>query len=139
VADPSERNGQPGAPPGKPGEVILVVEDEPAVRLMTVDALRGLGYTVVHAASAQQALDQFATHPHVDLLFTDIVMPDMTGRELANQLLAQHRTLKVLYTTGYTRNAIVHGGMVDQDVVFLAKPFSVDALAWKVRQVLDNV
>lgn len=132
------RDGQASIPPGNRGEVILVVEDEPRVRLMSVDALRDLGYTVVHAENARQALDRFAAHPHVDLLFTDVVMPDMTGRELAQHLLAQHETLKVLFTTGYTRNAIVHSGMVDSDVLFIAKPFSVDALARKVRAVLDG-
>ncbi len=138
ASEAPHQNGQPSIPPGKPGEVILVVEDEPRVRLMSVEALRDLGYTVVHAANARQALDLFVSHPRVDLLFTDVVMPDMTGRELADLLLARQRTLKVLYTTGYTRNAIIHSGMVDRDVVFLAKPFSIDALALKVRQVLDG-
>ena len=84
-ATAAAKNGQPSIPPGKPGEVILVVEDEPRVRLMSVEALRELGYTVVHAENARQALDKFASHPRIDLLFTDVVMPDMTGRELAEQ------------------------------------------------------
>ncbi len=132
------KDGKPRIPPGKPGEVILVVEDEAQVRHMSVDALRELGYTVIQAGDARQAMEQFILQPRVDLLFTDIVMPDMTGRELADLLRSKHGALKVLYTTGYTRNAIVHSGMVDQDVAFLAKPFSIDALAWKVRKVLDE-
>ena len=104
---------------------------------MSVDALRELGYTVVPAGDAAQAIDQFAIQPRIDLLFTDIVMPGMTGRALADELRKTRPDLKILYTTGYTRNAIVHGGMVDPDVSFLPKPFTIEALARKVREVLD--
>ena len=119
------------------GEIVLVVEDEAQVRHMSVDALRELGYTVVPAADAAQAIEQFAIQPRIDLLFTDIVMPGMTGRALADELRKTRPDLRVLYTTGYTRNAIVHGGMVDPDVSFLPKPFTIEALARKVREVLD--
>jgi DNA-binding NtrC family response regulator len=71
------------------------------------------------------------------LLFTDIVMPEMSGRQLADAVIRIRPAIKVLYTTGYTRNAIVHNGVVDNNVSFLAKPFSIDALARKVRDVLD--
>lgn len=120
------------------GEIVLVVEDEEQVRIMSVDALRELGYVVIHASGPVQALAMLDEHPGIDLLFTDIVMPDMTGRTLAERMREKLPHLPVLYTTGYTRNAIVHNGMLDHDVDFLAKPFSIAQLAVKVRQVLDG-
>ncbi|MDH7638172.1 CHASE3 domain-containing protein [Sphingomonas oryzagri] len=125
-------------PRGQSDEIILVVEDEAQVRHMTVDALRELGYTVVQAGDGNQALEQLALQPRIDLLFTDIVMPGMTGRELADRASRERPNLKILYTTGYTRNAIVHNGIVDYGVAFVAKPFSIEALAKKVRDVLDG-
>jgi signal transduction histidine kinase len=118
-------------------EIVLVVEDEERVRLLSVDTLRELGYTVFHAEGPRQALAKLAELPRVDLLFTDIIMPDMNGRKLADAARAERPDLKVLYTTGYTKNAIVHNGMLDHDVAFLAKPFTIAQLAAKVRQVLD--
>jgi len=131
------KEGQ-GAPTGTADIVILVVEDEEQVRHMSVDALRELGYTVVQATDGMRALEQLRTMPKIDLLFTDIVMPGMTGRELADQAETLRPGLKVLYTTGYTRNAVVHNGVVDAGVAFLSKPFSLDALARKVRQVIED-
>jgi signal transduction histidine kinase len=125
-------------PGGHADEIILVVEDEARVRAMSVDALRDLGYTIVQAGDGNEALEQLALHPRIDLLFTDIVMPGMTGRQLADRAQAERPDLKVLYTTGYTRNAIVHNGIVDYGVSFLPKPFSIEALARKVREVLDS-
>jgi signal transduction histidine kinase/ActR/RegA family two-component response regulator len=119
-------------------EIVLVVEDEERVRHLSVDALRDLGYTVVQASDANQALAVLELQPRVDLLFTDIVMPDMNGRRLADEAVSRRPSLKVLYTTGYTRNAIVHNGMLDADVAFLPKPFTFEQLALKVRQVLDG-
>jgi signal transduction histidine kinase len=118
-------------------EIILVVEDEDRVRHMSVDALRELGYVVVQAADANQAMTVLEIQPRIDLLFTDIVMPDMNGRVLSDRAREKRPDLKVLYTTGYTRNAIVHNGMLDHDVAFLAKPFTIQQLAVKVREVLD--
>ncbi|MBW8814957.1 MAG: CHASE3 domain-containing protein [Caulobacterales bacterium] len=124
-------------PRGLPGEIIVVVEDEDRVRHLSVDALRELGYTVVQASDAAQALALLALQPRVDLLFTDVVMPGLDGRRLADRARELRPDLKVLYTTGYTKNAIVHNGMLDPGVAFLAKPFTVEQLAVKVRQVLD--
>ncbi len=118
-------------------EIVLVVEDEERVRHLSVDSLRELGYIVVHAADARRALEILDEQPRIDLLFTDIVMPDMNGRRLAEAARVKRPALKVLYTTGYTRNAIVHNGVLDHDVHFLAKPFTIAQLAVKVRQVLD--
>ncbi|MFC3442860.1 CHASE3 domain-containing protein [Sphingobium rhizovicinum] len=119
-------------------EIILVVEDEDRVRHMSVDSLRELGYTVVQASDGEQALEMLAIQPRIDMLFTDIVMPGINGRQLADRASAQRPGLKVLYTTGYTRNAIVHNGMLDPGLALLAKPFTFDQLAKKVRQVLDG-
>jgi signal transduction histidine kinase/ActR/RegA family two-component response regulator len=124
-------------PRGQADELILVVEDEPAVRAATTETLRELGYSVVEAADGPSALSLLERWSEVTLLFTDMVMPGMTGRELAEQVLLRRSDLKVLYTTGYTRNGIVHGGKLDAGVDLLPKPFSIDQLARKVRSVLD--
>jgi signal transduction histidine kinase len=123
-------------PQGGVDQVILVVEDDAAVREMTVSALRDLGYTVVHAASGKDALRYLDDHTNVALLFTDVVMPEMNGRELTIEALKRRPALKILYTTGYTRNAIVHNGVVDPGTAFLAKPFTVRQLATKVDHLL---
>ena len=116
-----------------------MVEDEDRVRAMTVEALRGLGYEVIPAAGPQQVIDGLDAYQQVHLLFTDIVMPGMNGRALADRVKAARPSVKVLYTTGYTRDAVIHNGMLDRDVAFLSKPFTVDQLAHKVRQTLDAV
>ncbi|MGX5840149.1 CHASE3 domain-containing protein [Mesorhizobium sp. ArgA1] len=118
-------------------ETILVVEDDARVRASTTDALRELGYTVIHAGSGQEALQKLADNPAVALLFTDIVMPVMNGRKLAEEALARLPQLKVIFTTGFTKNAVVHNGVLDHDVHFLAKPFTIEQLAAKLRDVLD--
>jgi signal transduction histidine kinase/CheY-like chemotaxis protein len=118
-------------------EVILVVEDEDRVRTMTVEALRGLGYVVIAASGPEQALDGLNSAGHLHLLFTDVVMPGMNGRALADRVKALRPLVKILYTTGYTRDAVIHNGMLDRDVAFLPKPFNIDQLAQKVRQTLD--
>ena len=125
-------------PTADAGQIILVVEDEAQVRHMTVDALRELGYTVVQASDANQALEQIAVQPRIDLLFTDIMMPDMNGRQLADRAREVRPGLPVLFTTGYTRNAVVHNGMLDAGVAFLSKPFTIAQLAMKVHAVLQG-
>ena len=125
-------------PKGAPDEIILVVEDEDRVRRTTVEALRELGYTVRHASSADEAMTVLQVQQGVKLLFTDVVMPGKTGRQLVDAVKPDRPDLKVLYTTGYTRNAIVHNGVVDPGVELLMKPFALDQLARKVRSVLDS-
>jgi len=125
-------------PLGKREELILVVEDEARVRRMSVDVLVELGYSVIDATDANEALALLATHPNISLMFTDIVMPGMTGRVLADRARTERPDLKVLYTTGYTRNAIVHNGIVDYGVAFIQKPFTVATLARKIRDTLDG-
>jgi signal transduction histidine kinase/CheY-like chemotaxis protein len=135
LADEAEKAA---LPLGTPDTIVLVVEDEEPVRHMTVDALRELGYTVVQASDGNQALQQVQCQPRIDVMFTDIVMPDMTGRELVDQARKSRPDLKVLYTTGYTRNAVVHNGVLDRDVAFLPKPFTLEQLAAKIRDVLAH-
>ncbi len=122
---------------GEKREIILVVDDEPAVRQFSVDALIELGYSVLEAESAAVALKLIESHPEIALLFTDIVMPDTNGRQLADAAQVIRPGLKVLYTTGYTRNAVVHNGVVDAGVELIGKPFTIDELAARVRACLD--
>jgi PAS domain S-box-containing protein len=118
-------------------ETVLVVEDEDRVRQMSCEVLRELGYAVHAASSGEAALRTFDELGRVDVLFTDVVMGGMTGRQLADALREKAPGLKVLYTTGYTRNAVVHNGVLDAGVAFLPKPFTVEDLAVKLRAVLD--
>jgi CheY-like chemotaxis protein len=125
-------------PRGAPDEIILVVEDEEGVRLSNVEALRELGYTVLHAASGIDALAVLRAHQGVKLLFTDVMMPGMTGRKLADAVAVTWPDIKVLYATGYAADTIVHDGVVDPAIVVLIKPFGFDQLAHKIRNVLDG-
>ena len=125
-------------PRGTPDEHILVVEDEEKLRALAVEVLRDLGYMVTDAPGGREALAIIDKLKDVTLLFTDVVMPDMNGRELANELGKIKPGVKVLYTTGYARNAIVHGGKLDPGVHLLEKPFTISQLAIKVRRVLEE-
>jgi PAS domain S-box-containing protein len=119
-------------------ETILVVEDDQDLRAYSVSTLRELGYAVLEAGTGSDALTILDT-AGVDLLFTDVVLPDgMNGRVLADHARRRKPELKVLFTTGYTRNAIVHHGRLDPGVSLLGKPFTFDDLARKVRQTLDG-
>jgi CheY-like chemotaxis protein len=120
-------------------EAILCVEDDLEVRQFVTLQLESLGYKTIVAASAAEALAIADRGTKFDLLFTDIVMPDMNGRRLADKARETWPDLRVLYTTGYTRNAIVHNGMLDANVAFLPKPFTMEQLAVKVRQVIDGL
>jgi signal transduction histidine kinase len=123
---------------GDRNEIILIVEDEPLMRRSTAEALGELGYTVYDADSAANALAIVDRVPGIKLLFTDVVMPDMNGKKLADEALRRRPHLKVLFTTGYTANAVVHGGVLDSGVNFLSKPFTLEQLAAKIRAVLDD-
>ena len=134
----AQRRTTTTAPGGNVNEIVLVVEDEDRVRGYSVEALRDLGYTVVHASNGTEALRMIEAGQDVTLLFTDVVMPGMTGRQLADHAINALPTLKVLFTTGYTRNAVVHNGILDPGTNFLPKPFSIEQLAAKVRSALDE-
>jgi signal transduction histidine kinase/CheY-like chemotaxis protein len=125
--------GSPG------GETILIAEDEPAVRSYLAETLRELNYTVQDYPDGASVLALFDKGPvKADLLLTDIVMPGINGRELADQLHARQPSLKVLYMTGYSRNAIVHHGRLDPGVALLSKPVTQVMLARKIRELLDK-
>ncbi|MGR9168830.1 response regulator [Rhizobium sp. KDH_Rht_773_N] len=124
-------------PQGSVEDTILVVEDDRNVREMTAESLRELGYSVLQAADGPEALN-LLENERVDLIFTDIVMPQMNGRQLADAVTEKWPDIRILYTTGYTRNAIVHNGVLDHGVSLLAKPFSLEQLAHKVREALNG-
>jgi len=137
-ADPADADEPAALPTGERREVVLVVEDEPDVRQLAEDALVELGYGVLTADGAASALAHLDAHPEIALLFTDVVMPGTNGRKLADEARRRRPQLKVLFTTGYTRNAIVHGGLLDPGVHLIGKPYSLDELAARVRAVLDG-
>jgi signal transduction histidine kinase len=122
---------------GSRNEIILVVEDDPLMRRLATEALHELGYTVFDCDGAANALATLDRVTDVKLLFTDVVMPDINGKKLADEAVRRRPGLKVLFTTGYTPNAVVHGGVLDTGVNFISKPFTLDQLAAKVRAVLD--
>ena len=125
--------------PSAGAETILVVEDNEALRAYTVEMLEELGYRVLQAGNAAVALEILDQKFHIDLLFTDIVIPGgMNGRALAQEAVSRKPGLKVLFTTGYARNAIVHHGRLDPGVDFLGKPYSTNDLAAKIRTILDR-
>jgi len=127
-----------GVPYGTSSEVILVVEDDLRVRELAVQMLRDLGYGVLEAEDGACGLQMLDRHPEVCLLFTDVVMPGMSGRLFADEARRRKPELRVLFTTGYSRNAIVHNGVLDPGVHLLPKPASLEQLALKVREVLDE-
>jgi len=127
-------------PAADSGEVVLMVEDDEDVLNSTVVLLRELGYSVLTARNGAEALAQLKAGKRVDILFTDVVLPQgMNGRMVAVEALALRPALPVLFTTGYARNAIVHNGQLDPDVQFLAKPYTLEELAQKLRAALDGV
>jgi PAS domain S-box-containing protein len=118
-------------------ETILAVEDDALVREYVVVRLQSLGYSVLAAASAREALDLVSAGVEFDLLFTDVIMGgDMNGRELADAIASQRPNVKVLYTSGYTENAIMHHGRLDPGVALIDKPYRMAELARKIREVL---
>jgi CheY-like chemotaxis protein/two-component sensor histidine kinase len=123
---------------GRNGECILVVEDDADVRAYVVETLGGLGYDVLEAAGGEDALRLMKEYKSIGLLLTDVVMPGMNGRSLADEAVQVHPGLKVLYMTGYSRNAIVHQGRLDPGVDLLQKPLSQEQLSSMVRKVLDR-
>jgi CheY-like chemotaxis protein len=125
---------EPEAPSGDSGETILVVEDDADVRAYVVEVLRRLGYRVLEAKDGPSAL---ANAGPIDLLLTDVVLPGMNGRQLSEAMKAQRQDLKVLFMTGYSRNAIVHQGRLDPGVELIQKPLSHGVLAAKIRSILD--
>jgi PAS domain S-box-containing protein len=121
-------------------ETILLVEDDPALREMAGTLLKRLGYTVWAAANGIEALSlkQQRNVGHIDLLFTDVVMPHMSGKELADRVQSLYPHTRILFTSAYTESAIVHQGVLNKGVALLQKPFTPSALARKLREILDQ-
>lgn len=137
---PEERLPMAAPTPVEGGtETVLVVEDDAAVRAAAVETLTELGYRVLKAEGSEAALAILAGGVHVDLLFTDVVMPGpVTTRDLVRQASALTDGIAVLYTSGYTENAIIHEGRLDEGILLLSKPYRRDELARRVRQALDQ-
>jgi CheY-like chemotaxis protein len=134
-----EADDEPPVPDGDGEETILVVEDDDDVRTYSVEILRELGYRVLEAHDGPSALRLLERQARVDLLFTDVVLPGgMTGAQVAEQARGVRPSLKVLFTTGYARNAIIHQGRLDKGVRLITKPFSSAELAARIRDVLDE-
>lgn len=135
---PAQRSEAPDLPKGT--ETILLVEDDPSLRELAAEVLGVLGYHVLVASDGVEAMKLLSLREgeRLDLLFTDVVMPQMSGRELSEKVLALLPQTKILYTSGYTGNAIVHQGDLDHAAAFLQKPYSPMALAQKLRAVLDS-
>jgi CheY-like chemotaxis protein len=139
-----------GAPVDTPGssalaqkhgtETILLVEDDLSVRGLSARLLRSKGYNVVEASNGQEALrvSQQRTDGEIALLLTDVIMPEMGGKELADQFRVKHPTTKVLFCSGYTQEAIDRGGELESGTAFLQKPFTPAALSQKIREILDQ-
>jgi PAS domain S-box-containing protein len=137
VSDTHETTGRHSVN-ARGSETILLVEDEDDVRAHSHEILAELGYNVLEASHGHAALKLLDTHPEIDLLFTDVGLPHgMNGRQLADEAMRRRPTLKVLFTSGYARNAIVHDGRLDPGVHLITKPFSYGGLAEKLRSILD--
>ena len=133
------RKKAPAAPDARGSETILLVEDEPAILKMTTKMLELLGYTVLGASTPGEAIRLAREHSgEIHLLMTDVVMPEMNGRDLARNLLALYPNLKRLFMSGYTANVIAHHGVLDEGVHFIQKPFARQELASKVRKALSE-
>ena len=136
-AQPAGTSSPATAPRGQ--ETILLVEDEPAILELAATILERQGYTVLAAPTPGDAIQLGSRHPGpIHLLLTDMIMPGMNGRDLAKNLLAGNPHLKSLFMSGYTAGAIGHHGVLDADVSFIQKPFSINDLAAKVRETLDR-
>jgi len=138
VASDEDAEDIPAAERGKPTETILVVEDDEDVRAYTVGIVRELGYRVIEAHDGASALKLFNGDQAISLLLTDVVMPRMSGSELAEAARRRQPELRVLYTSGYTRDAIMRDGKLETGVDLLSKPFTYTTLANKLRDVLDR-
>jgi PAS domain S-box-containing protein len=138
AAEPAPPDGAP-APEGRGQETILVVEDETAILRMTTRILEAQGYRVLSASTPGEAIRLAKEHPgDIHLLVTDVVMPEMNGRELARNVMALYPDIKRLFTSGYTADVIAHHGVIDEGVNFIQKPYSKQLLAAKVREALDR-
>jgi two-component system, cell cycle sensor histidine kinase and response regulator CckA len=138
-AAPAERGRRDSGPVALEGEVVLVVEDEPSVRSIVSRVLREQGYLVLEAPHGRDALTIAEdSNTRIDLVIADVVMPGLTGRDLAQRLRGLRPGVPVLFTSGYTGHDVVERGLIERDWPFLAKPVIPDALGRKVRELLDG-
>jgi CheY-like chemotaxis protein len=135
VAEPP-RAGRAGR--DRSGYTILIVEDDPGVRVFVTSAARELGFAVIEADNAALALERLEANPDISILLTDVVMPGATGKQLVDMALEKRPDLQVVYMTGYTRNAIVHNGMLDRGTRLLTKPFTLEELDRELQEALDE-
>jgi signal transduction histidine kinase/ActR/RegA family two-component response regulator len=143
---PRDRSGRPAETPGRTAAsipidqrfTVLVVEDDPGVRRIAVSAVRELGFGSLEAGTGAAALEHLKSHDGVTVLLTDVVMPEMDGRQLAEAAVRLRPDLRVLYMTGYTRNAIVHNGALDANIHLITKPFTISDLDRELRRLLRD-
>jgi two-component system cell cycle sensor histidine kinase/response regulator CckA len=119
-------------------ETVLLVEDERIVRELAGYTLREKGYTVIEAGNGEEALRAAQQHGRIDLVFTDVIMPVMGGKEMADALRQSSPDTKFLFTSGYTEDAIGHHGLMRRDTEFLQKPYMTATLVRRIREVLDE-
>ncbi|HEY5210252.1 MAG TPA: ATP-binding protein [Stellaceae bacterium] len=135
----AEPRVEEAAPPARSGETILVVEDNDEVRAYSTEALAELGYRILAAADGHAALALLAEHDEIDLMFTDVGLPgSLNGRQLSDEARRRRPDLKILFTSGYARTAIMHDDRLDPDVKLIVKPFTFAELGAKIRAVLDG-
>ncbi len=125
------------APQTGEGEVVLVVEDEPVVRLLIVDVLEELGYHALEAADGTRGLEILRSEAKIDLLVTDIGLPGVNGRQVADGGRAVRPNLKVLFMTGYAENAAIASGFLEPGMAMITKPFAMDVLANRIREIIE--
>jgi CheY-like chemotaxis protein len=118
-------------------EVLILAEDDPGIRVIAEESLSRLGYRVLACADGESALNASIAAGCVDLLVTDLIMPGMNGKELAQRMMSMHRDLRVLYTSGYTADIIGTHGMLGSGIEFLPKPYLPSELARRIREILD--
>jgi CheY-like chemotaxis protein len=126
------------APRAETGETVLVVEDEPVVRSLIVEVLEDLGYRTLEAADGPEGLKILQSRRRIDLLITDMGLPGLNGRQLADAARERRRDLKVLFITGYAENATLAAGFLEPGMQMITKPFAVDALAQRIRSIIRD-
>jgi DNA-binding response OmpR family regulator len=137
--DEEPRIEEESAPPvAEEGELVFVVEDDPVVHEIVVATLKDLGYRVLDATDGSAALDAIRRRDDIDLLITDIGLPGLNGRQVAEGARAAHPNLKVLFMTGYAENAAKGSGVLDPGMHMMTKPFAVDEFGRRVRHILEN-
>jgi CheY-like chemotaxis protein len=127
------------AKPAGDGEVVLVIDDEPTIRMLISEVLEEHGYAVVEASDGPSAMRILRSDVRIDLLITDVGLPNgMNGRQIADAARQGRPELKVLFITGYAENAVVGNGHLDKGMQVIAKPFEIDALARKIREIVED-